>query len=483
MSSPDGIGPPAKPNIVVVLCDQLRAFETGCYGNDVVRTPHIDGLAAEGVRFATAVSNNPVCMPARSCLLSGQYSRTCQGFLGNHAERLADGTSAMPEYPEDRRRFLVDPTLPEQLKAVGYETTWIGKWHVQPSPPKVGFDYSLYPRVHHRHTGQVYVENDPPARTHPEGFEGDMPEGFSVDYEARAVREYLDTAGNRPFFLTWSISPPHMPLDDGPEEFLRMYRAGDVPLRDNVWQPGEDGRRELPFDEHWFKIYLWDFLYYQERLPHTEQLPPGFTLRHLIARYYGMTTWVDAQVGRLREALRANGLDRDTIVVFLADHGDNLGSHGLFNKGRLIEESIRIPLLWWCPSRWQSRVCDAGVASIVDVMPTLLELAGARVPDSVQGTSLVPAILGEGAAPAQAYVETTGGEIGVRTQTHLYGMQLDEARREIADPEGCFYDLAEDPFETTNLAGTDRQADVAADLRARLEGWHGETPKRLSRAC
>jgi len=115
-----------KPNVVVIMCDQLRAFEVGCYGNPVIRTPHIDRLAAEGVRFTHAVSNNPVCMPARSCLLSGQYSRTCQGFLGNYSEKLGDGTATLPEYPEAARRFLLDPTLPEQLKAVGYESTLIG---------------------------------------------------------------------------------------------------------------------------------------------------------------------------------------------------------------------------------------------------------------------------------------------------------------------------------------------------------------------
>ena len=182
-----------RPNVIVVMCDQLRSFEVGCYGNDVIRTPHIDRLAAEGVRFEHAVSNNPVCMPARSCLLSGQYSRTCNGFLGNFTDPEAEGPFAVPEYPEEARRFLVDPTLPEQLQAVGYETTLIRKWHVQPSPPRIGFDYSLYPRVHHRHTGQTFVENMD---------EGDPAEGFSVDYESRAVADYLNSVAgqDKPFF-------------------------------------------------------------------------------------------------------------------------------------------------------------------------------------------------------------------------------------------------------------------------------------------
>ena len=455
----------AKPNVVVIMCDQLRAFEVGCYGNPVIRTPNIDRLAAEGVRFEHAVSNNPVCMPARSCLLSGQYSRTCQGFLGNYSAQLADGTSTLPEYPEDERRFLLDPTLPEQLKAVGYETTLIGKWHVQPAPPRVGFDYSLYPRVHHRHSGQTFVENTGP---------GELIEGFSVDYEAQAVGDYLESvAGDgKPFFLYYNISPPHMPLDDAPEEYLHMYSPEQMPVRDNVWR--EDV--SLPYDEHWFKIYLWDFLYYQERLPCTEHLPSGFNLRHMLARYYGMTSWVDNQVGCLLQGLRVNGLADDTVVVFLADHGDNLGSHGLFNKGRLIEESIRIPMIWWCPSLLQPHVRDDEVASIIDVMPTVLDLAGAHTPDSVQGHSLAPALLGEGEGPEHAFIETTGGEIGVRTPGHLFGLQLEKDRRAVADDSGCFHDLVVDPFELTNLFGSATLATVAANLDDRLRDWHAETP-------
>ncbi|MDA0334062.1 MAG: sulfatase-like hydrolase/transferase [bacterium] len=460
-----------KPNVVVVMCDQLRAFEVGCYGNPVVRTPNIDRLAAEGVRFEHAVSNNPVCMPARSCLLSGQYSRTCQGFLGNYSAQQADGTSTMPELPEDERRFLLDPTLPEQLRAVGYETTHIGKWHVQPAPPRVGFDYSLYPQVHHRHTAQTFIENTGP---------GELVDGFSIDYEAQAVADYLaSVAGDgKPFFLSYHISPPHMPLDDAPEAYLHMYSPDQMPLRDNVWCA--DG--SLPYDEHWFKIYLWDFLYYEQHLPFTQQLPPGFDLRHLLARYYGMVSWVDAQLGRLLAGLAVNGLAQDTIVVFLSDHGDNLGSHNLFNKGRLIEESIRIPMIWWWPSQFRHQVRHDEVASLIDVMPTVLDLAGGHSPACVQGHSLAAALRGNGNGPDHAFIETTGGEIGVRTPGHLFGLQLAADRQTVADEGGCFHDLVVDPYELTNLHGSTTLATVAAQLEGDLRDWHHETPIRTSHA-
>jgi arylsulfatase A-like enzyme len=463
---------PTKPNVVVCMCDQLRAFETGCYGNQVVRTPHIDRLAREGFRFEQAATNNPVCMPARSCLISGQYSRTCAGRLGNYAEKNEDGSMTLPEYPARERTELLDPTLPEQLQAMGYDTALIGKWHIQPAPDLVGFAKSLYPRVHHRHTGQHYLDGS--------GREWPV-DGYSVEYEADQVDRYLGEREDRPFFLFYSISPPHMPVADAPASYLGMYRPDEVPLRPNVFQDGKPA-----YDEHWFKVYLWDFLYYQERLPHTDSLPDGFDLRHLTALYYGMVTWVDDMVGRLMVSLDSHGLAENTVVVFLSDHGDNLGSHQRFNKSQLLEESIRIPLIFHAPGRLQPGVNGDQVAQIVDVMPTLLELCGGtgphvvgrRQPMAAQGRSLLPILTGQRQSLMDdaAYIETDGGQIGIRTPSHLYGMQLADDRRTVADPAWCFYDLRSDPFQQHNLAGSGQQAQLAEELRRRLVAWHQRTP-------
>ena len=455
-----------RPNVVLCICDQLRAFEVGCYGNEVIRTPNLDRLAAEGVRFETAVSNNPVCMPARSCLLSGQYSRTCLGMLGNYAERRVDGSTTLPEYPVDGRPHLPAPILPEMYRNLGYDTALIGKWHVHPAPGLVGFDYCLYPRVHHRHTGQTFVEND--------GEELQV-DGFSVRFESDQVGGFLRDRKDqeKPFFLFYSISPPHMPLMDGPEAYLAMYKPEDIPLRPNVFRDGE-----LPFDEHWFKVYLWDFLFYDQHLPFTRILPPGFDLRHLIALYYGMTTWVDDMVGRLMDFLRAYRLAENTIVVFLSDHGDNLGSHHLFNKGQLIEESIRIPLILHAPNRLKPRVNTNTTSQIIDVMPTLLALSGGSVPGHVQGRDLAgPAT--DGCALEEedgVFVETAGGRVGLRTSTHTYGIQTDPENGRVLNDRECFYDLQSDPFQLTNLQGSDRDAVLAAGLRDRVLAWHHDTP-------
>lgn len=453
------------PNVILCICDQLRAFETGAYGNDVVQTPHIDQLAAEGVRFETAVTNNPVCMPARSCLISGQYSRTCMGTLSNHSDRRADGTPFMREYPVDHRGHFSDETLPEIFKTLGYDTALIGKWHIHPPPGLVGFEYSLYPRVHHRHTGQTFVQNN--------GTEAAV-EGFSVSYESDQVKQYLQSrhAEDDPFFLYYSISPPHMPLLDAPDYYLNMYDPKDIPLRPNVFRDGV-----LPFDEHWFKIYLWDFLYYDHHLPHTERLPAGFDLRKLIALYYGMTSWVDDMVGRLRQNLETFDLADDTIIVFTSDHGDNLGSHHLFNKGQLIEESIRIPLIFHAPQAWSPKVNTTQVGQIIDIMPTLINICGGVPPDHVQGRSLSSLLNnGETLNDTDAFIETPDGKIGIRTPRHLYGIKTNPHTRSVSDVRHCFYDIISDPYEQDNLVDTSDNMDLADDLRDRVLLWHESTP-------
>lgn len=456
----------APPNVILCICDQLRAFEVGCYGNEVVRTPHLDRLAAEGVRFETAVSNNPVCMPARSCLLSGQYSRTCMGALNNFTERHEDGSTTMPEYPAAGRTHLPAPTLPEMFRTLGYDTALIGKWHVHSAPGPLGFDYSLYPRVHHRHSGQAFVEND--------GEEFQV-EGFSVRFESDQVGGYLRDRENQehPFFLYYSISPPHMPLMDAPESYLDMYDPADIPLRPNVYR---DGR--LPHDEHWFKVYLWDFLFYEKDLPFTRMLPPGFDLRHLIALYYGMTTWVDDMIGRLMHFLKAYRLAENTIVVFLSDHGDNLGSHHLFNKGRLIEESVRIPLIFHAPGRLNPRAVTATPTQLIDVMPILLSLCGGSVPAHVQGRDLA-STLTDGTRPKGdegVFVETSRGQVGLRTSTHTYGIRVDPNNGSVLDDRECFFDLRTDPYQLSNLKDARRDTGLAAGLRDRVLDWHHATP-------
>ncbi len=294
-----------------------------------------------------------------------------------------------------------------------------------------------------------------------------------MDYESECVLDFLAADRDNPFFLYYSISPPHMPLADAPEEYLTMYQPADVPLRPNVFKDGG-----MAHDEQWFKVYLWDFLYYSQMLPHTTELPEGFDLRTLIALYYGLTTWVDDMVGRMMEGLRSKGLLENTIVVFTSDHGDNLGSHHRFNKGLLIEESIRIPMIFHAPWLWETAVNSSQVGQLVDIMPTLLRTSGCEVPSQAQGRDLTPVLAGERDQLVEnwGFIETSGGEIGIRTPDHLFGRRIFGKEGIDEGEASSFYDLRNDPYEMNNLAGTGQQAKREAELDDLLTGWDESTP-------
>lgn len=445
------------PNIIVCVCDQLRPFELGCHGGVPGLSPNIDRLAAGGVRFEHAVSNCPLCAPARSCLLSGQYTRTCTGKLGNIGDI------------EPGRRRLPDRTLAETLRAAGYRTQLIGKWHVSPHPATLGFDDSVRSDVWHKNVGQTYYTHSDRA------FRVD---GFGPDFESDRVADFLRGSHERPFFLYYNISLPHMPLFDLPCPYLSLFRAEDVRLRANVEL---DGR--LPYDEHWLLSYWYDHMYYLHHDPGHSRLPAGFDVRSVTAAYHGAVRCVDDQVGRMMTELAACGRLEDTLVVFVSDHGDNLGSHHVWNKERLIEESVRIPMIWHWPAGLPPGVRDRQVAGLIDVLPTVANLVGGEACPAWQGRNLAAVLRGcSESLPGQEHsiIEAVRGEIGVRTPRFKYGIQTDGGANrqgvEVLDDAFMFHDLDVDPYEMKNLAGTDVQPDVARRLREIALDFHRETP-------
>ena len=453
-----------KPNIIVILSDQLRAQDVGVYGNSTIRTPNIDRLASTGAAFEHAVSNTPVCVPARSSLLSGQYSRTCTGSLAN----------AAPWWPLNHNRVrLLDPTLPEMLRYSGYETAVIGKWHVDPAPHLVGFNYSLVPTV--LGSFASFSENaGPPHRAYL----------FAQDYELRKLREYLGSrSSTRPFFLYYNINSPHMPLMNVPLKYQRMYDRKEVVLRDNVWLDGE-----LPYDRLWFHTYLWEHLYVAgEYEPVLDKLPDGFDLRDLTALYWGSVSWVDDIVGAVVETLEEQGLRDDTLVVFASDHGDNLGSHHVWNKDRFWEESVRIPLVFNWPGEIRPQMIRTQQAQIIDLMPTLLDVCGIAAPKHVQGRSLVSVLAGkaERLENPYAFIETVLGETAVRTVRHKYAVRrspkefggIPDWLASVYDEKDTFlFDLVNDPYEQDNLAGDPEHEEIQSELHEALVSWDDSTP-------
>lgn len=244
-----------------------------------------------------------------------------------------------------------------------------------------------------------------------------------------------------------------------------MYDPAEVVLRKNVWQDGK-----LAYDERWFKIYMWDFQYYDHVDTFTGRLPERMDLRDLTALYYGQTTAVDDCVGQVLAGLDGAGLAEDTIVVLTSDHGDLLGSHGLFNKNRHYDEAIRVPMIIRYPRQIRPAAVDRQIASLVDLTPTLLELCEVPVPASVQGTSLAPVLLGSRSTVGEnaAFIETST-EDGVRTERYTYSVERKSGTEHL-------FECRSDAYQLRDLAGDPAHAERLEQLRERVKAWRDRTP-------
>jgi arylsulfatase A-like enzyme len=415
--------PARRPNVLVVIPDQLRAQALGCTGNPDVRTPHLDRLAAEGVLFRQTFANTPVCCPARAVLLTGKYAHR-HGLVCN-----------------DLRLRESEPTLAKLLRAEGYRTGFIGKWHldggprdpgfVPPGPRRQGFDFWAACECRHDHFHLIYFR-DTPAPIRGGKFEPEVLTDLAL--------EFLRADRRRPFFLVVSMHPPHDPYG-APEAYMKRYDPQRLTMRRN-WRPGvhQAGREQ-------------------------------------IAAYYAAITAIDDQVGRLLRGLEDLGLDRDTIVLFTSDHGDMLGSQGARLKRKPWEESIRVPGILRYPARVPpGRRVDA-LFSHVDMAPTLLALCGVAVPGDMQGSDLSGVALGKtdrgpDSVFFQIFVPFAGDGTphpwrGVRTPRFMY------ARTE-KEP-WVLYDLKNDPDELANLAASPAGRAAREELEVRLARWMRET--------
>ncbi len=414
-----------RPNVILLLPDQMRAQALGCMGNADARTPHIDRLAAEGVLFRNGLANSPVCCPARAILLTGQYCHR-NGMVANDL-RLRESIETMPKI----------------LRREGYRTGFIGKWHldggprlpgfVPPGPRRQGFEFWAANECSHTHFDTQYFRDTPepvPMRK----FEAEGWTDLGIEFLRESRRD------SRPFFLCLFMGPPHDPYG-APERYMKMYDPARLTMRPN-WKAAES--------------------------------TPG---AKDIAAYYAAVTAVDDQVGRMLSSLEELGLEEDTIVMLSSDHGDMLGSHGLRLKRKPWEESIRVPAILRYPRGIRPGRSEDALFSHIDVAPTLLALCGARVPREMQGADLTRLALGRGrGGPESAYFQifgpyqgdgTADGWRGVRTRRFMYARYRSRP--------WVLYDLEKDPYEMNNLAEDPAAAPVRREMERKLEGWMRRT--------
>lgn len=417
-----------RPNVIVFFTDQQRWDTSGLHGNPLDLTPNFDRMASRGTHIASSFTCQPVCGPARSCLQTGLYATTTGCFR-----------NGIP-LPDD------SVTLGMLFKDAGYNTGYIGKWHLNdrggagavPASKRFGYDYWLASNVLEftswPYETVMYDNDDQPVR---------LP-GYRVDAQTDAAIRYIDSVqGDRPFFLFNSYLEPH-----------HQNQVDDY--------PPPDGYRER-YAGRW--------------IPPDLAALGGSTHQHL-AGYYGMVKRLDEALGRLLDALKSLGILDNTIILFTSDHGCHFKTRNGEYKRSCHESSIRVPTAFHGPGfHGGGRLPQ--LVSLIDLPPTLLDGAGIPVPDAMQGRSILPLLRGDTEAveswPEEMFVQISEAQVGraARTRRWKYGVDApDKSGGKDAGSERYveqyLYDLDADPYELTNLIGRPAWRAATKEMRERL---------------
>lgn len=461
-----------RPNILWICTDQQRYDSLGCSGNSIVRTPHIDRLAAEGVQFDRAYCQSPVCTPSRASFLTGRYPRTT---------RCRANGQAMP----------VDEVLVSRLLADGgYSCGLAGKLHLSPCHPFVttaaerriddGFhqffwshhpnpdwganEYSQWLRQKGRSYKTAPVEGSRYVQTGPDA------EDHQTTWCAEKAIQFMESHADHkhPWFFMANLFDPHHPFDP-PKAYLDRYlnALDSIPLP--KYTAGElDNKPEYQRIDHVGAYGTKGFLAASDMEERDHRM--------LRAAYWAMVELIDGQVGRMLASLKRTGQLDNTIVIFMSDHGELLGDHGMYLKGpHFYEESVRVPLILSGPGFIQGGRRTDGLIELVDIAPTLLDAAGLPAYAGMQGQSLWPYLTGrkgkESLQREDIYCESYDGHFQYGAHAVWATMVRTDAFKLVSyhgDAIGELYDLSKDPAETYNLWHDPAYSGVKLNLMERL---------------
>ena len=450
----------SRPNILLIHADQHRADCIGVNGHPFIQTPNLDRLAAEGANFTRAYTPIPLCTPARTSLLTGQWA-TQHGVIANpgtEAERrLAEGT----------------PTFSQSLRNSGYFLGYVGKWGVDSQRAPTHFGFNLY--VSERdYTRQRQTMGLPPKPGRNGWFgevdEAIQPEQSQLAWGADMTIQLLKHAADqdRPFFLRWDPSEPHLP-NVVPEPYATMYPPPQIPPWPNFADPLAGKPYIQQQQRRTWGIEGWEW----------EKWAP------IVGRYLGEITLLDQQIGRVLETLATLGLAENTVVIYSADHGDLCGGHGMIDKHYVMyEELVRVPLLL----RWPAQVVagqkvETFVSSALDLAATFCALGEIEPPASFVGQNLLPYLqqIGESNSVAPAgrdaiFSTYHGNQFGLYTQRMVRTSTWKYVWNATAEDE--LYDLVNDPGELNNQALNLDYTNQLHTLRLQLLTWMEQTNDR-----
>jgi uncharacterized sulfatase len=427
-------------NVLFLMADDLNV-SLGCYGHPLVKTPHLDALAARGVRFDRMYCQFPLCGPSRASLLTGLRPDTTQ-VLGNNVDF------------RTHRPHVV--TLPQLFKNNGYFAGRVGKLFHMNVPGEVGtnrfqdaasWDHSFSPPgLEDKSPGQRLAMRMAPIQTATEAGQADT-------NAADAAIALLEKHRGGPFFLGVGMLRPHLPWV-APSRFFDLYPASSIPLAENP--PGDHA--DIPRAHLAVRPQLWNHL----QMPEAQQ-------REARRAYYASTSYMDEQVGRVLGALDRLGLREDTMVAFQGDHGFSLGEHTHWQKMNLFETNARVPCILAAPGQAGNGRATEALTEFVDLYPTIAELTGLRAPEDLEGQSMVRLLR----QPRRSFKKAAFTQLQFENRIVGRSMRTARYRYTVWEGEGGgeeIYDHRTDPGEFTNRIA----APVAAALRAQFaRGWRG----------
>ena len=447
MSAPQS----TRPNVLVMMSDQHSKHYLGCYGHPLVRTPHLDELAQRGTRFTNAYCPSPLCVPSRTSFLTARTPSASQVWKNSHI--LPSST----------------PTWAHALGAAGYETALIGRMHFLGPDQRHGFERRPMGEYCAYHPGVGY-QGAPLMSPALRGSSGQTRRAVEVagwghttyqDFDERVARTtcaYLRAQAednSRPFAAVIGFLLPHCPFVAPRELFEYYYARVDVPQQTDL------ERQREPAAVVRFKKLRGIY----------DPLPPA-RIRAARAAYLGMCEHLDRQIGHILQALEDTGLAENTLVIYTSDHGEMAGEHGCWWKSNYYEGSVGVPLIASLPGVVPQGQASEAICNLMDLGPTLLDVAGADPMPAVDGRSLWPVLQGDPSAQLaeETYSEHFGGTDGVPSRMIRRGPWKLFKYHDHTPP--ALYNLAQDPDENNDLGLDPHYEGVRQELLASLyQGW------------
>jgi arylsulfatase len=462
-----------RPNVLLLFSDQHNASVMGCAGHDTVRTPHLDQLAAQGVRFSRAYCPNGVCVPSRTAMFTGLYPRTT-GVLHNSD---VSGRS--------------DKLLPlhKLLRASGYRTGAFGKMHLPRGLREGGWDSSattISPKQDPSDENYGdWIRKRGQADSHERDFKGShaaslmsqlsktSPANRTTAYVAGKTIEFLRKSKQtaKPFFCWCSFIYPHQPYTPLPQ-WAKLYDVDKIKLPDSVSEPVENLPPSL---RNWRKKTTPPWNCGTAAKDHS-------IYRRYAAYYYALVSEIDHHIGAVLAELKRLGLDENTIVIYASDHGDFVAAHGMVEKcavgHNVYEDTLRVPLMFRWPGKFKGGAVRDDLVTLLDLYPTIMELTDVKRPQGARkldGMSLAPALKAGKPLGRKYVVSENWSQISVIGRRYKLGVWQAPGKRydrwDFRRHGDMLFDRQSDPLETRNLSGKGAVADQEKSMRAFLARW------------